>query len=387
MTQLKAQSSLVKVYLESGLSFSCRAYGVQDHNIAELVFNTALSGIVESLTDPSFYNQLVVTSAAHIGQTGVHLGDQESESIWAQGFVCRHLDEQPSNWRSQKNLIDWVVEQNRFVLYGVNTRDLVKHLRDNGSQRVIVGCDQKYSFEQLSALLKNSSFKMNGRELCQEVSTQQSYFFKEQLSKDNCWPYEELISKKFSGKKIGVWDFGVKKNTLRLLKSLGFEVEVFPASWDSKKILDQGFDALLLSNGPGDPAASVEIISEVKSVLGKIPVFAICLGYQFVALALGAKTHKMEFGHRGIHHPVNQLDEQSQVVRTLISSQNHGFAVLAESLPKECHVTYVHSDDQSLEGFSYASQKIMAVQFHPEAAPGPVEGSILLEEFFKDVLS
>jgi len=381
------------IYLENGYSFEGKGYGdFSTPRSGEFVFCTAMSGIEESLTDPSFAGQILVNTVSHVGNTGFTGEDAESSRIWAEGLVCRHLENTPSNWRAKSSLAEWIVSENRFVLEGIDTREFTTLLRECGSQRgIVVDSAQEWNKSKAIEYIRTNVPSMNGLDLTGKVTSEKAYTLEtlKDLSTLGYWPlawefesqFEKATQSKFPRKKIAVWDFGVKRNTLRMLQACGAEVQVLPAQSKAEEILAAGKDGILLSNGPGDPSACTHIIQELKKVLGKKPMFAICLGHQLVGLALGAKTYKMKFGHRGIHHPVTQLDSQGNGIRTWITSQNHGFAVDAESLPKNCRASFVHGDDLSIEGLSAPEYQCETVQFHPEAGPGPTDSSHLIREF------
>jgi carbamoyl-phosphate synthase small subunit len=376
----------VTLLLECGARYQAQGYG--DFSVprgAELVFCTAMTGIEESLTDPSFAGQLLLSTVAHVGNTGFTGEDLESEKIWAEGLVCRYLEKTPSNWRAQKPLLDWILSEKRFVLEGVDTREIATILREEGSQRVLVYETARLSPEQAKIYLKEKVPLMSGQDLCSQVSCAEPYIF--DFKNTAYWPMRKEARKESVDKKICVWDFGVKTNTLRLLKSQGFEVQVMPATSKAEDFIAQKATGILLSNGPGDPAAATHIVAELKKTLGRLPVFAICLGHQLVAHAVGAKTYKMKFGHRGIHHPVVELDSKGKAVRTWITSQNHGFAVDAQSLPTTARVSFLHGDDESVEGLSVPSLNCETVQFHPEAGPGPYDSAGMIDKFAERVLS
>jgi len=373
-------STLVTLLLECGASYSAQGFGdFSKPRGSELVFCTAMTGIEESLTDPSFAGQLVLNTVSHVGNTGHTLEDMESDKIWAEGLVCRHLEKIPSNWRSKKSLKDWIVSEGRYVIEGVDTRELTVLLREMGSQRALVYESSSMTPEQARNYLLEKVPPMEGQDLCSLVSCQKPYFFKDDAK--SYWPIRSRDVWEGPARKVVVWDFGVKKNTLRLLAANGFDVEVYSATAKAEDILASKAQGLMLSNGPGDPAAATHVIGELKKVLGHMPVFAICLGHQLVAHAVGAKTYKMKFGHRGIHHPVVELDENGKAVRTWITSQNHGFAVDASTLPKDVRVSFIHGDDESVEGLSLPSMRCETVQFHPEAGPGPYDAAGMIDRF------
>lgn len=376
-------SDVVDIFLESGFHVSARAYGnFSKPRSGEFVFCTAMSGIEESLTDPSFAGQIVVSTVSHVGNTGFTADDMESDRIWAEGLVCRHLCETPQSWRAQQSLAGWIVDSGRFVLFGVDTRKLTIHLREKGSQRGVIALRGQMNGESAKNYISTQVPNMTGLDLTGLVSVQKSYEFQNQTK---YWPMGEsrLVPAPTPHlQQVAVWDFGVKRNTLRLLKQLSHKVVVLPATAKAADLLQAGLDGILLSNGPGDPASATHIISELKQLLGRQRIFSICLGHQLVALAAGAKTYKMKFGHRGIHHPVKQLNAQGELVRTWITSQNHGFAVDPDSLPLRARVSFVHADDDSVEGLSLPDYRCETVQFHPEAGPGPFDSAVLFDEFW-----
>lgn len=382
----------VCIDLENGTRFEGMGHGdFSNPRGAEFVFCTAMTGIEESLTDPSFAGQALVSTPSHVGNTGYTQDDCESGKIWAEGLICRHLESQPSNWRAKTSLGDWIVSQKRFVVSGIDTRGFTTVLRESGSQR---GCvSERGRFPNAVAAaewIRGNVPDMNGRDLTVDVSCATTHDFTG-VETNAYWPWTFAGPKSRGVAKqaprIAVWDFGVKTNTLRLLSNLGANVVVVPARSSAADLLEAGRDGILLSNGPGDPAAATHVLGELKHVLGRKPMFAICLGHQLVALAAGAKTYKMKFGHRGTHHPVVELDKAGRALRTWITSQNHGFAVDAQSLPASVRVSFTHADDASVEGLSLPELNCETVQFHPEAAPGPFDSGILLKRFMKGVTS
>jgi carbamoyl-phosphate synthase small subunit len=381
----------VTLLLEKGAQLEALAYGAFDKpRFGELVFCTAMTGVEEALTDPSYCNQIVVTSVAHVGNTGFTGEDMESSRLWAEGLVCRELELVPSNWRAKKPLHEWIQDEKRFVVFGVDTRAIVQELRDHGSQKTLVYRSGSMNRDQAKAFLNTEVPPMSGANLTKQVSTQEIYTYQNQ---DNgYWPLGDhlglaaLKEKNQETRNIAVWDFGVKNNTLRILSSTGAQVKVFPADSKAEDFLGADVHGIFLSNGPGDPAAATHVIAELKKVLGKKPIFAICLGHQLVALAAGAKTFKLNFGHRGIHHPVVELNQGGEAQRTWITSQNHGFAVDPQTLPKGGWLKFVHADDQSVEGISYPEWHCDTVQFHPEVGPGPFDSSVLIKNFLGETL-
>ncbi len=376
-TKLFGDPIPAKIILEGGFAFSGLAHGIESGTprFGEFVFCTSMTGIEESLTDPSFARQVLVSTVSHVGNTGFTGEDKESPRIWTEGLVCRHLTDQPSNWRSKQSLRDWILAEGAFVVAGVDTRKFTEVLRDFGSQRGMVMSEADFSkinFEKAKALINENMPPMEGQNLTELVSTSRPLHF----GTKNTHPRG----------KIGIWDFGCKANTLRILAQRGFEGVLLPVSTKAEDFLSLGLNGILLSNGPGDPAAATHLHEELRKLLGKLPLFAICLGHQLLAHALGAKTYKMKYGHRGIHHPVVEVDLKSKkALRTWITSQNHGFAVDPESLPHQASVWFVHADDQSVEGFQVPHLKIRSVQFHPEACPGPHDSEILIDQFLNSV--
>jgi carbamoyl-phosphate synthase small subunit len=381
-------SQPIRIFLEQGACFEGRGWGdFSKPRHGEFVFCTAMSGIEESLTDPSFARQILVSTVSHVGNTGYNGEDMEAQKIWAEGLVSRHVETKPSNWRSRLSLPEWIVQEGRFVVDGIDTRELTVLLREQGSQRgIVVRADAGFDVARARAFIRSEVPSMEGLDLTRQVSCEKAFeLVSNEAGEWGFWPLgAELGSSAGESAlkpQIAVWDFGVKRNTLRSLCALGADVKVMPATAKADEILAAGRDGILLSNGPGDPSAATHIIEELKKVLGHRPLFAICLGHQLVACAAGAKTFKMKFGHRGIHHPVVQLDGSGQALRTWITSQNHGFAVDAQTLPRGVRVSFVHGDDATVEGLSLAEYSCETVQFHPEAAPGPTDSSLLLRNF------
>ncbi|MBS1984412.1 MAG: glutamine-hydrolyzing carbamoyl-phosphate synthase small subunit [Bdellovibrionales bacterium] len=381
----------VTITLEKGASFSGLGWGdFSKPRASEFVFCTAMSGIEESLTDPSFAEQTLVSTASHVGNTGYTGDDVESSRIWAEGLVCRHLEEIPSNWRAKSSLAAWITGEGRYIVSNIDTRALTILLREQGSQRGIVTAQGSMTTPQAREYIVKHVPDMNGLDLTGRVSCTERYTYT--ADAQTYWPMGREVTPKARPREkatfrptVAVWDFGVKRNTLRILNAMGADVVVMPANSKAEDILAAGKDAILLSNGPGDPAAATHIVGELKKVLGRKPVYAICLGHQLVALAAGCQTYKMKFGHRGIHHPVVELDRSGRAKRTWITSQNHGFAVDASKLPAQARVSFLHADDNSVEGLSFPEWNCETVQFHPEAGPGPFDAGALLKKFLSEV--
>jgi carbamoyl-phosphate synthase small subunit len=365
--------------LADGTVFPGRPMGARVTSVGEAVFVTAMTGYQEVLTDPSYCGQIVVMTAPEIGNVGVNAQDTESVGSGeprVAGFVLR--DESPiaSSWRSHKTLDRYLERHGIAAIADVDTRKLTRHLRDHGAQNAALGT------ASVAELLRKAreAPSMAGLDLVARVTPREPYTWKE--GRGTWLPIPEHLPKRdaplrSSGKHVVAIDFGIKRNILRCLVDTGFRVTVVPAKTSAKDILGMSPDGIFLSNGPGDPAAVTYAIDTVKSLLGKKPIFGICLGHQILALALGAKTYKLKFGHRGSNQPV--LDLQTR--RVEITTHNHGFSVDLETLPKSVRSTHVHLNDHTSEGLAAPDVKAFSVQFHPEAAPGPHDTLYLFDRF------
>ncbi len=346
---------------EDGRIFQGNAFGHTGETTGEVCFNTGMSGYQEILTDPSYCKQIVTMTAPHIGNYGVNPEDIESERVQVAGFVIKEETAVPSNWRSTQSIGEYLDAHKIVGIQNVDTRAITRHLRDQGAMNGIISSVDLNIDSLKEKLVKVPS--MAGLDLAKEVTTDSSFEWSKNGSTGNY--------------KVAAIDFGIKHNILRLLESHGCDVTVFPANTSADDILKFDPDGVFLSNGPGDPAAVTYGIEMVKQLVGKKPIFGICLGHQILALALGAATFKLKFGHRGINHPVR--NEDNGVVE--ISSQNHGFVVDPESLPKNVVQTHVNLNDNTNAGIRCDDMNAFSVQYHPESSPGPHDSRYLFQQF------
>ena len=359
--------------LEDGSVFHGYAVGATGETVGEVVFNTAMTGYQEILTDPSYAKQLVTLTYPHIGNTGVNVEDEESASVHAAGLIVRDVPRRASNWRSTESLTDYLKRHGIVALAGIDTRRLTRILRDKGALNGCIVAGEQIDVED--ALAKARAFPgLNGMDLAKVVSVGESYQWNEGVYDLDRTAFNQP-SNRF---KVVAYDYGVKYNILRLLAEQGCDITVVPAQTPAGDVLAMKPDGVFLSNGPGDPAACDYAVEATKQFLeAKIPLFGICLGHQIMGLALGAKTLKMKFGHHGANHPVKDLDDG----RVLITSQNHGFAVDPATLPANVRVTHSSLFDGSLQGFALTDRPAFCFQGHPEASPGPHEMSYLFDRF------
>jgi carbamoyl-phosphate synthase small subunit len=363
--------SIAILALADGTIFTGVSIGASGHTIGEVVFNTSMTGYQEILTDPSYSSQIVTLTYPHIGNTGVNSEDVESDKIHAAGLIIKDLPMLVSNFRSEQSLSDYLKSQNIVAIAGIDTRKLTRILREKGAQggAILVGSDAAKALE-----LAKSFPGLAGMDLAKVVSVSKSYEWTEAEWKLG-QGYGALSNPEFH---VVAFDFGVKRNILRMLAERGCKVTVLPAQSSAAEVLALNPDGVFLSNGPGDPEPCDYAIAAAKELIEKgIPTFGICLGHQIMALASGAKTLKMKFGHHGANHPVQDLDTK----QVLITSQNHGFAVDAASLPDNCRVTHVSLFDGSLQGFARTDKPAFCFQGHPEASPGPHDIAYLFDRF------
>ena len=358
--------------LEDGTIFSGKSIGVNGATSGEVVFNTAMTGYQEILTDPSYFKQLVTLTYPHIGNTGTNKSDFESPRAFAAGLIIRDLSPIASSWRKENDLGSFLKTQNIVAIADIDTRKLTNHIRSNGALR---GCIINSELDEQSAIKKALEFPgLSGLDLAKAVTTDTPYNWNKG-QQDIYGSKKERPSIHFH---VVAYDFGIKQNILRLLVDHGCKVTVIPAMTTAEEVLSMKPDGVFLSNGPGDPEPCVYAISAIQKLLKqKIPIFGICLGHQLLALASGAKTIKMKFGHHGANHPVQDV----KTGQVLITSQNHGFTVDENTLPNSVNVTHRSLFDQSLQGIELKDFPAFSFQGHPEASPGPHDLSNLFERF------
>ncbi len=352
--------------LEDGRLFEGRAVGASGTTFGEVVFNTGMSGYQETLTDPSYRGQIVVMTAAHIGNYGLNDEDVESSRIQVAGFAARHFPDRFSNPRGRESIGQGLAEGGVVGIDGLDARALVRHLRSRGVMRGAISTEAAAGAAALVEKVKEQP-TMAGAALALTVGTTTRFGY----------PLPAGVARRG---RVAAIDYGIKLNILRMLAARGLEPEVFPATAGADELLAGGFDGFFLSNGPGDPDALPTCVTEVKRLVESgVPVFGICLGQQLLGLALGGTTYKLKFGHRGANHPVKNL----QTGHVAITSQNHGFSVATDSLPGNVEITHVNLNDGTCEGFRVTDRPVFAVQYHPESAPGPHDSGTLFDEFVK----
>lgn len=360
--------------LEDGTLWPGRSFGAATETNGEVVFNTSLTGYQEILTDPSYHGQIITMTMPHIGNYGVAAEDDESDRVWAAGLVVRSISPIVSNWRARQSLPDYLTERGIVAISEVDTRALVRHIRTVGAQRAAISAlnpDPDYVLA-----LARAARDMNGLDLAGEVSCRQPYSW---LEGHDWWHPAGVTKNSPAGAThhVIVYDFGVKRNILRMLVSRGCRITVVPADTPAQVALALNPDGIFLSNGPGDPAAVTYAIDTVRQLLGHKPIFGICLGHQLLGLALGGQTYKLKFGHRGGNQPV-QVSESRAVQ---ISSHNHGFAVDPGTLPAGVAISHINLNDQCCEGLDAPHYQAFAVQYHPESSPGPHDSDALFDKF------
>lgn len=355
MTRVRAT-----LILENGTVFRGQSIGSTADRVCEMVFNTAMTGYQEILTDPSYAGQGIVMSYPLIGNYGVNSEDNESSHPWAECFIVRHLAARGSNFRCEGSLDDYLKKYDITGIQGVDTRALTRTLRNQGTMNGMITCAETFCMEDCLAAIR--AYRVAGT--VERVTRKEKEIFPaigEQLYR------------------VALMDYGVKASMIECLRERGCEVTVWPAHTPAQTVLAGGFDGIMLSNGPGDPADNVEVIREIKALYdADIPIFAVCLGHQLMALATGAKTEKLQYGHRGANHPVRDI----AAGRVFITSQNHGYVVKGETVdPAVAEVSHVNVNDGTVEGLRYKKGNVFTVQFHPEAAPGPLDTRYLFDRF------
>ena len=370
------QHTPAMLVLADGTVFRGISIGAPGQTVGEVVFNTSMTGYQEILTDPSYTKQIVTLTYPHLGNTGVNSEDVESGQVYASGLIIRDLPLVHSNWRSEQSLSDYLVANNVVAIADIDTRKLTRILREKGAQ---AGCIIAGAVNEAEALAQAKAFPgLSGMDLAKVVSVKESYEFAEG-EWDLASGYAKPSNPAFH---VVAFDYGVKRNILRMLTSRGCKVTVLPAQATAEQALALKPDGVFLSNGPGDPQPCDYAISAIKNIVDTgVPTFGICLGHQLLALASGAKTLKMKFGHHGANHPVQDVDDK----RVFITSQNHGFAVDAESLPANLRTTHVSLFDGSLQGIARTDKPAFSFQGHPEASPGPTEMSYLFDRFVESM--
>lgn len=349
--------------LEDGHVFTGESIGSTKEVISEIVFNTSMTGYLEVLTDPSYAGQAVVMTYPLIGNYGICRKDMENQKAWHSGYIVREIARRPSNFRSEDSIENFLIEQDIPGIQGVDTRALTKILREKGTMNGMITTNADYDLDTVLKQIKE--YKVQG--VVKKVSCKEKEYYKSEV--------------KGNTKKVALLDIGTKRNIVRCLTKRGCDVTVYPATTPASDILSDAPDGIMLSNGPGDPKECQDIIAEIKKLYDSgVPIFAICLGHQMMALANGADTEKMKYGHRGANHPVKNLETG----KVYISSQNHGYVVKEDTLPKDiAKPLFINVNDKTCEGVRYLNKNVFTVQFHPEACAGPQDSEFLFDEFIK----
>jgi carbamoyl-phosphate synthase small subunit len=360
--------------LEDGRVWRGRAFGARAEVTGEVVFNTAMTGYQEILTDPSYCGQIVTMTYPLIGNYGVTQEDVESRRVFAEGFIVREISRATSNWRAEESLDDYLKRYGIPGISDIDTRSLVRHIRERGSMR---GCLSSAGADEKAVVEKaRQAPEMVGLDLASVVTCREPYTWTDAQTSAYGSPalLHESGSERFH---VVAYDFGLKHNSLRSLASLGCRVTVVPAHTLAEDVMAMKPDGIWLSNGPGDPEPLTGVISNLKKLIGRYPIFGICLGHQLLGLAVGGRTYKLPFGHHGGNQPVKEL----ATGRIEITAQNHGFAVDADSIPADCEITHINLNDNTVEGLRHRTLPVYSVQYHPEAGPGPHDAAHLFDRF------
>lgn len=346
----------VYLTLQNGKQFIGRRFGADGEMVGELVFTTGMTGYIETLTDPSYYGQIVTQTFPLIGNYGMIKPDAESKKPWVSAYIVREKCDEPSNFRCEETLDKYLEEKGIIGIYGIDTRELTKIVRETGVMNAAITSKPLKDFSEVNA-----------------------YTIKNAVDSVTCRKEEYFGDP--NGIKVVVWDFGAKENIVRELVKRGCYCIKVPSFYTAEQILALNPDGLMLTNGPGDPAENTELIKNIAALAGKLPIFGICLGHQLFALAMGGKTKKMKYGHRGSNQPVKNLETG----RVYISSQNHGYEVISSTLQGVGKLSYVNANDNTCEGFDYPDLNAFTVQFHPEACGGPHDASFLFDKFIRNI--
>jgi carbamoyl-phosphate synthase small subunit len=356
--------------LADGTVFRGKSMGATGEIVGEVVFNTAITGYQEILTDPSYRGQIVTMTYPHIGNTGVNFEDNEAVEPYLAGFVIKEYCPHPSNWRKNQDLEEFLKKHSIIGIHGIDTRKLTRNIRETGAKKGIISTEDHDEHRLLKRVRDYPDIE--GLDLVREVSCKEPYDWNE-----GTWQWNAVPEKREGTFRVAAYDSGIKQNILRLLVDAGAKVRVFPAFASSDEVLAYNPDGIFLSNGPGDPESVPYLIENVRNLIGKKPIFGICLGHQILGLALHGRTYKLTFGHHGANHPVRRIETG----HVEITSQNHNFAVDPESVRNECEITHTNLNDGTVEGMVHKKYPLFSIQYHPEASPGPHDSQYLFEKF------